>query len=234
MSSMSMSAPSYKLPNGLNNVSNTPSNIMDNTVNAFNEAIENTVENVNNTLKNMVKETPLATSNEATVYWLYVIIVILLLALVGFNIFYIFGRVTDETIENAGPVMREIYRFFGYTVGNTASQTTHVTATGAKVGVDVASGTIKSGATALQKVANNSMDDYYKGNEERNRVKDTNLINNMRYKNQTTSAVSANEDANVTGRKFCRIDRGYCTTVEESEKCLSGNIFNTMNACLKR
>ena len=234
MSSMSMSAPSYKLSNGLNNISNTQSNIIDNTVNAFNEAIENTVENVNNTLKNMVKETPLATSNEATVYWLYVIIIILLLALVGFNIFYIFGRVTDETIENAGPVMREIYRFFGYTVGNTASQTTHVTATGAKLGIDVAAGTAKTGATALQRVATNSMGDYYKGSEERNRIKDTHLINNMRYNDQTNGNVSANESANGTGNKFCRIDRGYCTTVEESEKCLSGNIFKTMSACLKR
>jgi uncharacterized protein (DUF697 family) len=234
MSSMSMSAPSYKLSNEFNNISKASSDILNNTVNTLNEAVENTVESVNNTLKNIVKEAPLSTSNEATIYWLYIIIVILLLALVGFNIFYIFGRVTDETIENAGPVMREIYSFFGYTVGNTASQTANTTGKGVKLGVDVAAGTIKTSATALQRVATNSMGDYYKGNEERNRVKDTHLINNMRYKNQTNNNVTANESANGVGRKFCRIDRGYCTTVEDSEKCLSGNIFTTMNACLKR
>ena len=39
--------------------------------------------------------------------------------------------------------MREIYSFFGYTVGNTASQTANTTATGAKVGVDVAAVLLK-------------------------------------------------------------------------------------------
>ena len=233
---MSMSAPSYKLSNELNTMSKASSEILNNTVNTFNETIENTVESVNNTLKNMVKEVPLpfSTSNEATNYWLYVIIIILLLALVGFNIFYIFGHITDETITNAGPIMAEIYRFLGYTVGNTTSQALNTTTQGTKVGVDVAAGTVKTSATALQRVTDKSMDDYYRGREEKNRVNDIHLINNMKYNNKTNTNVTANESANGAGTKFCRIDRGYCTTVEESGKCLSGNIFTTMNACLKK
>ena len=232
--SKAMSAPSYKLANDLSNFSKKSTEVLNNTVNTINETLENTVESVNNTISNVVKESPLLTnSNDSTIYILYVIIIILLLALLGFNIFYVFGRVTEETLRNAGPVMREIYRFMGYTVTNTANQTINTTAQGAKVGVDVTAGTVKTSGTTLQRVADRSMDDYYRGRDDRNRDNDMQLINDMKYNDQTNSNVIGNNTTNNGGTKFCRIDRGYCTTVSDSNKCLSGNILTNMDACLR-
>jgi len=232
--SRSMSAPSYKLANELSNFSKKSSEVLNNTVNTINETIENTVDNVNNAINNVVKDTPLpGSSNDTTIFTLYVIIIILLLALLGFNIFYVFGRVTEDTLNNAGPVMREIYRFFGYSVSNTVGQTADTSARGVKVSADVAAGTVDSTGTTLQRITERSMDDYYTGRNERNRVNDRRLLNNMRYNNENSNDVVGNNTLNNSSTKFCRIDSGYCTTVNDSSKCLSGNIFTNMDACLR-
>ena len=232
--SRSMSAPSYKLANELSNFSKKSSEVLNNTVNTINETIENTIESVNNTINNVVKDVPLQSgSTDTTTFTLYVIIIILLLALLGFNIFYVFGRVTEETIENAGPIMREIYRYLGYSVSNTASQTADTSAKGVKVSADVAAGTIDSTGTTLQRITSRSMDNYYRGRNNLNRENDTQLINNIKYNNVNSNNVANNNTMNNSSTKFCKIDNGYCTTINDSNKCLSGNIFTNMNACLK-
>jgi hypothetical protein len=68
------------------------------------------------------------------------IIIILLLALFGFNIFYYLAKGTEETAGIIEAIFGPILRFFGYSALNTTKQTIETTATGTKAGVDVVAG----------------------------------------------------------------------------------------------
>lgn len=231
MSSQSMTASSYKLSNELNNniannsIPNLNSNIVNNSVS---NNLDANVNNLNNKVNNAVNSYIDFKNNG----YLYLIIIILFLALIGINVFYIFGNVTEETIKQASPFMKGVYEFFGYTletVGDVTVITADTAADGVKLGADVAAGTVKSGVNILEKVGSVAMNDYYDKKEYDQMVKDKNLLHNMKFKGSEDD-VKSNETSN-NNVKYCKIAPGYCASVSDSNKCLSGNIYNTMDEC---
>tara|TARA_B100001287_G_C22608356_1_gene493873 strand:+ start:158 stop:862 length:705 start_codon:yes stop_codon:yes gene_type:complete len=231
MSSQSMTASSYKLGNEFNNnnignnsIPNLNSNVINNSVNGNLDA---NVNNLNNTVNNAVNSY-LDFKNNG---YLYLIILILFLALIGINIFFIFGNVTEETIKQASPFMKGVYEFFGYTletVGDVTVITAETAADGVKLGADVAAGTVKTGVNVLEKVGSVAMNDYYDKKENDQMVKDKKLLDNMKFKGNKDE-VKSNESSNNI--MYCKIAPGYCATVSDSSKCLSGNIFNSLEEC---
>ena len=231
MSSQSMTASSYKLGNELNNniannsIPDVNSNIVNNSIS---NNLDANVNNLNNKVNNAVNSYIDFKNNG----YLYLIIIILFLALIGINIFYIFGNVTEETIKQASPFMKGVYEFFGYTletVGDVTVITAETAADGVKLGADVAAGTVKSGVNILEKVGSVAMNDYYDKKEYDQMVKDKKLLHNMRFKGSEDD-VKSNETSN-NNVKYCKIAPGYCASVSDSNKCLSGNIYNTMEEC---
>ena len=77
-------------------------------------------------------------------------LIILLLALIGFNIFTYLDDITEWFSETFGPPFRQVARFLGYAVLDTAQTTIDVSAKGTKSAVDIAAGAATSGIDVLQ------------------------------------------------------------------------------------
>jgi len=179
-------------------------------------SMSNNVSGVLNNAANTVQQA--TTQIDNTNYIFYIIIIVLLLSIVGINLFLILGNITEETIEQSSPFFKWVYGTLGYSVGNTIKQTAIVSGEGAKLGIDVASGTIASGVNALQKLG--STDDMYEHRIQRDIEK--------LEKNLTNSSVGS----------YCYVGtydgKRTCASINDSTKCMSGDIFNSLDKCKKK
>jgi hypothetical protein len=78
------------------------------------------------------------------------LLVIILLALIGFNAFTYLDDITQWFSDTFGAPFREVARFLGYAAADTVKTTVDVTAKGAKSAVDIAAGAATSGIDVLQ------------------------------------------------------------------------------------
>ena len=83
---------------------------------------------------------------------LKVVGIIIIVALLGFNIFLYLGNVVDTAGEVVKPLLQRIVSLFGYTITETAKKTVEVSADGTKLGVDVVAGTLKSAIDVVEDV----------------------------------------------------------------------------------
>jgi len=82
-----------------------------------------------------------------------ILLVVIALAVLGFNIFSYLSDATETTSGILKPIIGSIYNFFGYAVTDTAKKTIEIGAKGAKMGVDVAAGTATSVIDTTQALA---------------------------------------------------------------------------------
>ena len=79
-----------------------------------------------------------------------IIIFLLVIALLGFNIFNYLGDIVDWFKNTFGPLFGGVAKSVGTAVTDTTSQTLDIAAEGTKAGVDIATGTLKSGIDVLE------------------------------------------------------------------------------------
>tara|TARA_B100001769_G_C22112412_1_gene602247 strand:- start:7331 stop:8005 length:675 start_codon:yes stop_codon:yes gene_type:complete len=162
------------------------------------------------------------------------VIIILILAVLGFNLFRYLGILTDTTVE----VVKPIARVVGKTSGDVIKQTAVVSGEGTKGLVDVASGTIVSGVDVLQQNINNS---NTRNNLIRDNIDNKNKQDEEYYK-PSNNFIPIPDDAGSTTQSsqnkagYCYIgeDRGFrsCIRVSENDTCMSGDIFPTEALCI--
>lgn len=162
-------------------------------------------------------------------------LIILILAFLGINLFNYLGNITNFLAGIFGPIFRDIAKFFGIAVGETTKAVTHVASSGIKTGVDIAAGTINTGANVLEKTLTGG---YSKNNIDNslNKAlqKEGKQSSSEPMPDESGSTTQSNKTAKKSG--FCYIgeDRGFrsCVKVNESDKCLSGDIFPSMDICI--
>ena len=81
------------------------------------------------------------------------IIIILVLAILGFNIFLYLAKGTQAFSETFGPYIRYFAGLFGNTAADVTKTVTNTAATGTKAGVDVIAGTVTSAVDVTQQTA---------------------------------------------------------------------------------
>ena len=81
------------------------------------------------------------------------IIIILVLAILGFNIFAYLAKGSQTIAGFFRPFFQSISGIFGSSLANITKQVTNTSATGTKAGVDVAAGTINSAVDVIQQTA---------------------------------------------------------------------------------
>tara|TARA_R110001592_G_scaffold154118_1_gene383016 strand:+ start:4758 stop:5435 length:678 start_codon:yes stop_codon:yes gene_type:complete len=161
-------------------------------------------------------------------------LIILILAILGFNLFTYLGKFTDTTAE----IIKPIANIVGSTSGNLVKQTATVSGEGTKGLVDVASGTVVSGVDILQQnVSNNTT----RNSIVRNNLDNRNDSDELYYK-PTNHFIPVPDDAGSTTQAsqnksgYCYIgeDRGFrsCIQVSENDTCMSGQIFPTRALCI--
>ena len=167
------------------------------------------------------------------------LLIIILLALIGFNVFTYLGDITQWLGDTFGAPFRSVARFFGYTATDTVKTTVDVTAKGAKSALDIAAGAATSGIDVLQKTIGGE------GNKVNNQInlKKTNaqelslenaLSHAKKEPPQPDDATSRTQRTGKSGYCYIGEDRGFrsCIQVGEQDTCMSGDIFPTHAVCI--
>jgi hypothetical protein len=165
----------------------------------------------------------------------WVLIIILVLALIGINIFVYLAKGATDIEKLVGPTLANILTWLGITTVNVTKEITDTAATGIKGGVDmVADGIVQGVDLASTSVKNNQdvnedqgTDGYYidkrcqKGCPEPE-------------SNEANSSLTSNDVASKGGWCYIGEDRGIksCIEVSEGDKCMSGDIFPSRDVCV--
>jgi hypothetical protein len=89
--------------------------------------------------------------------WQTWVIIILILALLGINIFAYLAKGTQESASIFQQIFGPILKFFGYSTLSTTKQTVETTATGTKAGVDIVAGATTGAIDTIQQTAQNGV-----------------------------------------------------------------------------
>ena len=179
--------------------------------------------------------------------WSTWIIIILILAFFGFNIFVYLAKGT-ELLANVTAYFASI---FGTTAAESTKQAVNVSAIGSKTGIDVVSGGIVNTIDATQntlsnvKGANATTSTLGVQFQQQN-VKKENELNavlnsgkpqedNGNYQaDDSSSSIQSSKTSGKSGWCFIGEDRGFrsCIEVGENDTCMSGDIFPRQDICV--
>jgi hypothetical protein len=172
------------------------------------------------------------------------LIIILILAFLGFNIFVYLAKGTQDISNFFGPLFQKI---FGTTF-SAVSQTVDVAAEGGKAVVSGTAGAVNTGLSAVQDITPNKAPSSFSGEpivkQNHNQV-DTNTLNRALNTSQVQQAHTSNDpesdhaDSSIQGggkSGWCYIgmDRGFrsCAHVNDNDVCMSGDIFPSQEICV--
>ena len=171
------------------------------------------------------------------------LIIILILAFLGFNIFVYLAKGTQDIANFFAPLTEKL---FGATVSATG-QTVDVAAEGAKAVVSGTATTVNTGLSAVQDITPNNATSSIKSQpvqgQPTTRPSDSGLnkaLNNSQEQNvdyqahEASSSVSPLGGSGQSGWCFIGEDRGFrsCALVNEDDKCMSGDIFPSQEICI--
>ena len=174
------------------------------------------------------------------------LIIIIILAFLGFNVFVYLAKGTQDIAEFFGPLTEKIIGFFAVITGDVVD----VTAEGTKTVVDATAETVDKGLTAVQNITPNTPNSKFKAppvqsqqtqpdpmaNNSLNKVLNTaqnNLSSSTDYQaDESTSNIQSG--SSKSGWCYIGEDRGFrsCSQVGENDKCMSGDIFPTQEICV--
>ena len=172
------------------------------------------------------------------------IIIILIFAFLGFNIFAYLAKGTQDITNIFAPLLKML---FG-TAADVAGETINVSAEGAKVVVGGTAGAIESGLTAVQSAtAPSSTPSTIKGQpigqQQPDIMQQSSLnraLNSSQNQQQTQYDYQANEaSSSIHGSGqagWCYVgeEKGYrtCAQVGVNDTCMSGDIFPSQEICM--
>ena len=169
------------------------------------------------------------------------LIIILILAFLGFNIFVYLAKGTQGIANFLAPITQKL---FGTTVAVTG-QTVDVAAEGAKAVVSGTATTVNTGLSTVQDITPNPAGSSIKSQpvqgQPTSRPSDSGLnkaLNNSQEQNSDYQAHEASSSVHSGGGQsgwcFVGEDRGFrsCALVNEDDKCMSGDIFPSQELCI--
>jgi len=164
---------------------------------------------------------------------IFVLLTLIILSFLGINLFTMFGGLIEIIVAIVGPFFAQVLSIFGYTTGSVINKTADVVGDVAKTGVDVAEGSLQSVGSILKDASRKHVDP--------NAASQLDNVLNVSPNRMNDPAPSPSESpiqkpitAGKTG--WCLVGeyegkRG-CVEVGEQDKCMSGQIFATQNACM--
>ena len=180
-----------------------------------------------------------STSTSTTSFLLRALLVVLLLGLIGFNVFSYFDEIIAWLSETFGAPFRAVARFLGYAAADTAKTTVDVTAQGTKSAVDIAAGAATSGINVLQQtIESQDSPGGSPGSPGSPGSQDDSLERALSHAKkqppQPDDATSRTQRTRKAGYCYIGEDRGFrsCIRVGEQDTCMSGDIFPTQAVCI--
>lgn len=174
-------------------------------------------------------------------------LIVVILLFLGVNIFSYLGDFLQIIKDALAPLLKNILESFGYVVTETTKDVTQVTAAGAKLGIDVAAGTVESGINVIQ-----GQLDLDQGSGQGSGPSQRNNLSKQGSLSSSLSSALADAEYNAeplpddatsstqrngSGKSgYCYIgeDRGFrsCIAIKEGDVCMSGEIFPTNAICV--
>jgi hypothetical protein len=176
----------------------------------------------------------------STIPWYFWLMLVLVLAFFGFNIFVYLAKGTDDISNFFGPIIEKIGSFFGVVLVNTADQTASVAATGATAIATSVGATQGASVANLKPVTdaaqNTSLYTILNSvSPETNKKAASPSDNNEEYAaDDSYSSIQQRKSANKAGWCYIGEDRGFrtCAQISEKDTCMSGNIFPSQDICI--
>jgi hypothetical protein len=190
------------------------------------------------------------------VSWTTWLIIILILAFLGVNIFVYLAKGTQDVSTFLQPIIQKVVSIFG----GVTSQVVDVTAEGAKAVVGTTAETVNTGLTAVQDISpSTTSNEQPKTSSSKNKGQDINTtfpqgdvaqantlnkaLNSSTPQNQQKdgedyvaddSSSSIQQGAPKAGWCYIGQDRGFrtCAEVGVNDTCMSGDIFPSHEICV--
>lgn len=172
------------------------------------------------------------------------ILIILVLAFLGFNIFVYLAKGTETLNSVFGTIISSVSSFFGNTVG----QVVDVSAEGAKAVVNTSAEVIDAGLTDVQKITPNKASSSVSSgpvsknqpdlmsNNSLNKALNTSQSSQKQNNDYQADEASSNIQSGPPKSGWCYIgeDRGFrtCAEVGPNDECISGDIFPSKDICV--
>jgi hypothetical protein len=181
------------------------------------------------------------------------LIVILILAFLGFNIFIYLADITQTIVDILNPLLGNIFKTTAVVTGETvdvAAEGAKVVVGGTRLVVDKTADAIETGLTAIQDITPNvagsrvkgepvsqTQGDMYSQGDQSTLNKTLNTRQAQQSPNEIYQAHEASSSVHSAGKAgWCFIgeDRGFrsCAPVGVSDMCMSGDIFPTHEICV--
>jgi len=187
-------------------------------------------------------------------------LIVVILLFLGVNIFSYLGDFLQVVKEALAPILKNILESLGYVVTETTKDVTQLSAEGAKLGIDVAAGTVESGINVIQGQLDIEQGPSYSSGNRNTTINGQNSTQgNAQRKSKPTDSVSNSlsnaladaeynseplpDDATSSTQRvgpnksgYCYIgeDRGFrsCIQVKDGDTCMSGDIFPSQAICV--
>jgi hypothetical protein len=159
-----------------------------------------------------------------------VLLVILVLSLLGINIFAIFGNALQNFINIFNPIVSKGLSELGYASGTVLDKTADIVADTSKTGIDILHGTVDSVGDLLLKASGHGAG----ANLDSKINQPPFVLPKQPEPNQTTSPIQSGPSSAKSS--WCLVGeyngaRG-CINVSDQDKCLSGQVFPSQQMCL--
>jgi hypothetical protein len=163
---------------------------------------------------------------------IFVLLTLIILSFLGINLFTMFGSLIEIIVAIVGPFFAQVLSIFGYTTGSVLNKTADVVGDVAKTSVDVAEGSLQSVGSILKDASRKHVDPTAASQLDNVLNVSPNRMNDP-APSPSESPIQKPITAGKTG--WCLVGeyegkRG-CVEVGEQDKCMSGQIFATQNAC---
>lgn len=199
-------------------------------------SVETTTSTINS--KTINSKDGFFTSNGKSFFFRIGLIIIILLFL-GINIFSYLGDFLQKIKDSH--FIQDILKSLGYGITETTKEVTEITAEGAKLGVDIAAGTVESGIDVIQGQLDIDPNQKQTTSTSSNKQQDPSLNAALAHAEdniepQPDDAFSSTQRLGTGKSGYCYIgeDRGFrsCIKVKEGDTCMSGEIFPSQQICI--
>jgi hypothetical protein len=191
-------------------------------------------------LENIASQANMTGSNN----YLLILAIIILIAMLGINVFYYLGEGTDFVADVTRPIVSFFSKLFGYSAVDTAREVVKTASSGTKRGIDlvedIADDTLDIGEAGLDKGLSGKRKEILNTtsniNENVSSNESSKTVNSYNEEKDISPVFTSksNKSGNMAG--FCYIgeDRGNrsCIEVESADLCMSGDIFPTHGTCI--
>ena len=163
--------------------------------------------------------------------------VLLILSFLGINILDVVSNIIKAIISILGPIVGQLLAVFGYTSGTLINKGADVVSDTAKVGIDIAEGTIQNiGNILISASSGNVPANLTQINPLDIKLNQDKPISIPKQPSEDTSENPIQKPISASKSGWCLIgeyeNRRGCIEVGEQDKCLSGQIFPNQKMCL--